>query len=382
MTFTKKLFAVFIFMFFAAGCFAQEAVSNDTTYTIVLNGNFQGISTGNKLKSVSLINPTAYTCKISFKQQAKDTTKFTPCLPGIPMYFFNQNTDSAFVKGRAGDTIYIILRFSQGVNIGSGFRMKQGTTFSVNASQYFARYDAKPGNDTLKWYAEFIDSLVLNGCWDLIDDAWILANNTSSNALIGIKGYKNCTAVNSPAFVPYAGFLSNGTTSYINTGYIPGTHGVALTTNSISFGVYSRKDTADDKPAIGLTVNAPTTSVMYLYPKYTDNKFYYSPNTVSGNIGVAIPNSLGLIGANRKASDSVQAYHRGTLIGSAAAASTFLISTLPMLICTTNKPTGIPTDFTKRQIAFAWVGGSMTPQQHLNFYNCLQRLLTKIGANV
>lgn len=381
MSLTKTLLTFIFLSLFSVSSYAQEAVNNDTTYTVVLTGNFQGISTGSKIKSVTLVNPTSYTCRISFKYQSKDTTKFTPVLSGASLPFYNQNTDSAFIKGRAGDTVYIILRFSQGVNIGGGFRMKQGVIFSANASQYFARYDTKPGADTLAMYAEFIDSLTLNGVWSALDEFGVLANNTSANALLGMKGYKDVTAVNSPAFVPYRGFTSNGTTSYLNTNYTPGTHGIAMTANSVSFGVYSRKDTADVNPVMGLQASTPSTSVMYIYPKYTDNKIYYSPNTTSGTFSVSITNTLGLISANRNRSDSIQVYQRGVKIGSAASASTFLITAYPLLLCTANKSGGA-TEFTKRQIAFWFVGGSLTAQQHLNLYNCLQRLLTKIGANV
>jgi hypothetical protein len=132
---------------------------------------------------------------------------------------------------------------------------------------------------------------------------------------------------------------------------------------------------------MGVTTNSPSTSVMYLYPKYTDNKFYYEPNTTSGTHGVTVSNSLGLMSTNRNRSDSIQAYQRGVRIANIAATSTFLITSFPILICTTNKNGG-PTEFTRREVAFAFVGGSLTQQEQLNLYNCLQRLLTKIGANV
>lgn len=251
-------------------------------------------------------------------------------------------------------------------------------SFSQYAQQYFARYDVKPSNVILKKYAKFIDRRVADGSWTKLDECWIFANNTQANALLGVKGYKNCTAVNSPSFTAYRGFVSNGTTSYINTNYNPAANGVQLTTNSISFGAYSRTDVVSVNPIMGV-LGTPPNRFMYIYPRYTGNLFFYTPSSTS-DVSVSVTNSLGLFSGNRSGASSVEGYKNGTQVHTGTIASSTLINLNIFICCLSDN--GNPSQFSTRQIAFAYVGGSLTQQQHLNLYNDIQELLTEIGAAV
>jgi len=250
--------------------------------------------------------------------------------------------------------------------------------FSANAQQYFARYDTKPTGDTLKWYAEFIDSLTLNGVWAQIDEMWIYANNTQANSLLGVKGYKNSAAVNTPTFTSYRGFAGNGSTSYINTNYNPSSDKVSLTANSMSIGAYSRTNTQSNKAIMG-NLGASPNRYMYIYPWTNTGFFLYPMNQTSDN-SVASTTSLGFYAANRSDASSIQAYRNGTQAGTASVAAS-TINNVALYVCAINQ-NGTAAEFSTRQIAFAYVGASLTAQQQLNLYNCLQRLMTKIGANV
>lgn len=240
--------------------------------------------------------------------------------------------------------------------------------FSQNASQYFARYNTKPGGDTLKWYAEFIDSLTANGIWDSLDVACILANNTSANALLDIKGYKNGTGVNSPSFTAYRGYTSNGTTSYINTNYNPSTNGIKLTANSISFGAYSRTDAQTNSIIMGNLGTGPN-RYFYIYPRYTNGNCIFTPNSTT-DVSFAVSNSLGLFSSNRSSSSSVQLYKNGSQLTSTSSTASTLASNNLYVLCYNEN--GTPNLFTTRQVAFYFIAKSMSAQQQLNLYNCLQ----------
>lgn len=249
--------------------------------------------------------------------------------------------------------------------------------YSTYAKQYFDRYDVKPQADTLKKYAEFIDSLVANGCWQIIDEMWIFANNTQSNALLGVKGYKNCTAVNSPTFVIYRGMASNGTTSYINTNYNPVVDKITLTTNALSMGVYSTTNSITaGRVAMG---NKISSNYLLLFLKDSDGKFYYDAN-VGTDVGVSVTTSRALMSCNRSDASNIQAYQRGVQIATSLTGTSSLNNISVYILAYNNN--GTAAGFDTRQISFAYIGGGMTAQQHLNLYNCLQRLLTYIGANV
>lgn len=115
----------------------------------------------------------------------------------------------------------------------------QRPTFSKEALAAFAKYpDALP-----TWFkrifAEFIDGQVLVGNWPKLTCFQLRAINTAANALIDATGNVNATN-NGGVHTPYYGFTYNGTTQYVNTGYILNTHGNRV---AQGFGLQTLTDT-------------------------------------------------------------------------------------------------------------------------------------------
>jgi hypothetical protein len=81
--------------------------------------------------------------------------------------------------------------------------------------------------------------LVNKGIWSKLDFLYNFATNGSSDfsRINWISpSLFECTAVGSPTFTSNQGWTGNGTTSYLDTGWIPSTNGVHFTLNDASYG--------------------------------------------------------------------------------------------------------------------------------------------------
>jgi hypothetical protein len=93
------------------------------------------------------------------------------------------------------------------------------------------------------------------GIWSKLDTFGVFATDGNSDfALIDWKRLTQYTAVNSPTFTTNDGFLSNGTSSYIDTNYNPSTSGVNFTLNNACFGGVRNTATDIDGFFVGCSV--------------------------------------------------------------------------------------------------------------------------------
>jgi len=82
---------------------------------------------------------------------------------------------------------------------------------------------------------ELIVDLKAAGVWSKLDTFSVFATDGNSDfALIDWKRLSQYTAVNSPTFTTNEGFSGNGTSSYIETNFIPSINGVNYTLNNAS----------------------------------------------------------------------------------------------------------------------------------------------------
>ena len=92
---------------------------------------------------------------------------------------------------------------------------------------------------------EFIEAvktgLSITNLSDAFDVMYVLAGETAESSLRNlVKNAHYATAVNSPAFMQYEGFTGNGTSSYIQTNYIPNSDNVNYILNDGSRYAYLR----------------------------------------------------------------------------------------------------------------------------------------------
>lgn len=247
--------------------------------------------------------------------------------------------------------------------------------YSAEATQYFNRMTVKPASDTLAIYAEFIDSLVLNGVWNILDDFKIFANSDTLNALTNLKDNRFNAIGHTPiTFTPYQGYLS-GALGYICSTFNPAdslTHNFRLYSNS--FGVYSRTQSVSSNCGdivTGTKNGTSADSLVYLSIGWAatigvihDCSSFTTPDNGGSTIGFYQMNRLG---ATLTYTGNTTTHYSGTLAVTKLPNSTLEVSY------------GAGGVVTSRQIALYYIGGGMTAQQMKDFNSCVQRLKTKIG---
>lgn len=229
---------------------------------------------------------------------------------------------------------------------------------SINCSQatsFIARSDGLNNSA----YTTAICGLVASGTFQKLDALWIFGTNSQTNANLNLVSTSFPITVNGTMiFGPGVGYVGDGSSGYLSTGYTPSTNGVNFTQNSGS---------------MGLLVQNPRRVYQYngtpifagigeandlIYPLYTDGAAHVSLN--STNSALTSTNSLangtnGLWIANRTSSTALTLYNNGTAIVSSSQTSTGLSSS-PVLIGATTGPAHYSLD----TFGAAFIGSGLT----------------------
>lgn len=209
---------------------------------------------------------------------------------------------------------------------------------------------------------QFVIDLKAAGIWSELDVLYIFATDGDSDfATINWinPGLYRCTKQNSPTFISNIGFEGNGTDMYLDTNWIPGTHGVNFTLND----------------ACGLCyVNNNTTETAHVFAEYgtrsgvgTAGQFILLSNSVATNqhswaingggaVSGAAVTSDGFYHMKRTASNSQALYKNGASVGTSAQSSNSL-STRSMYILKSNEASVTNTN---RQVSMFAAGASLT----------------------
>ncbi len=139
--------------------------------------------------------------------------------------------------------------------------------------------------------AAFVAAEKASGAWSLTDDYWIFWAENAIQALTSLKQRRLAVAVNSPVFTPDRDWALNGTTSYIDTGFIPSSHAVAMGPSSIHAEVYERTNTNSANDAIG---TFGTTSRVTVIGPRNGNNMNGVANSNAGGFALTVPTSVGL----------------------------------------------------------------------------------------
>lgn len=266
--------------------------------------------------------------------------------------------------------------YGQNVQIQSAF-----SEYDPAAEVLFAAMSVQPDSTRRQVINTAISSLKNEGIWSLLDELWFLAAHDAQAARLGWKRYRDITLISTPTFTTDRGYAGNGSTTGLNTNYVPSTDGVNYTLNDASYGVYSRTNNAANVRDIGART-ASNNRQSNIIARWTDNRFYPKTNTnlASTHTGAIVSDSLGLFTARRTSSTAATGWKNGVNVYTGS----FSSSNVPeyaFYICGTNNA-GTLTTPTTRQYAFAYVGASLSTSQQLSLYNIVQAYMTSVGANV
>jgi hypothetical protein len=107
------------------------------------------------------------------------------------------------------------------------------------------------------------------GSWASFDDAWLLVSENSTQALTSLKQRRLATAVNSPTFTAGAGYVFDGATNYIDTGFIPSTMALSMTGSNLRLSVYEATNLSSNTISAGCSNT--TNKGLSIRPRFATN---------------------------------------------------------------------------------------------------------------
>ncbi len=222
------------------------------------------------------------------------------------------------------------------------------------------------------------------GTWPLIDDCWLLVAENALQARTSLKQRRLSVEVAVPMFTIDRGYTFNGTTQYIDTGFIPSTHKVAMTGTNMHVAVYERTNLASNNVAAGC-LNFSTQNLA-VTPRNATGALSVSLNSqANGPGGDVLADSRGLSVGSRNGTlaADVLGYKNGVAVAPFAPGT--LASALPTVkvfigaICNNSS---VAASFRAATEGFVSVGAAIPVGQQPAFYNALQTFMAAVGANV
>ncbi len=234
--------------------------------------------------------------------------------------------------------------------------------------------------------SDTIRELKAAGVWADLDYLLVMTAENTASALVDWRARKTSapqtTVVTLPTFTTDRGYAFDGSTNYLSTGFTPSTDSVAATGTSFMLGVYERTNVASSTASIGAANG--TNQAARLIPRTAGNVIATLLNAASVQPATSVSNSTGLTVTT---TDGVNAngYKNGSLTALSPLALTTPgtdLTTYELYISAHNS-SGTALNFRAATLGYAMFGrNGWTAVQHSQFYNIMQRYMTRLGANV
>jgi hypothetical protein len=257
-----------------------------------------------------------------------------------------------------------------------------GFSYDADAALYFAAVVTAGGtvSDARK---RLLNTLIVQeksaGTWALTDDYWMLAAESATQGLVSLKQRRTATVVSAPSFVADRGYTTNGTSSYVNTGFVPNTNKVAMSTTSMRVAVYQRTNVSSAGVAVGSN-DATTTNALWIIPRNTSDQM--SGRCMSATATFAgIIDSRGFSAISTPNGTTISSYKNGAFVSNSSVSGGAALPSVAAFIGARNN-NGSATSFLAAEFAFACEGAQLTAAQELAQYTNVQAHMTAIGANV
>jgi hypothetical protein len=235
---------------------------------------------------------------------------------------------------------------------------------NAEAETLVAAMSVEP-DDTRKAHIDTtVGSLKSAGIWAKLDRLWMLAAHDSQAARLDwITASNSLSAINSPTFTADAGYASDGSTSYLNSGFIPATHGVNYLLDSASmFGLVMDNYTAGSHRVMG---SADASGSVYVEPfRATTFAFRSTIHAGTSFSSTARPHGHGVKAVNRSASTTSHAYDEGVEIVSSSVASTGRPAVAVLILGWSSNGTATLFMPANIKIGVAGLGGSLNSTEH------------------
>lgn len=254
---------------------------------------------------------------------------------------------------------------------------RRRTGLDTAAAALLARMSMTPSAARAGLVDALVRALKAAGVWAKLELLYVTAAHDAQAARLNwVQDAYNLSAVNAPAFAADRAYASDGTTSYLDTGYNP--VAANLPVNGCAMGVWCRDEAGGAGTSFGSRAGGGTNSALYLTPRTTSN-------TALGRMNQGITTSVsaasgaGLTLFDRSGSAVVRAYRNGVDIGGDTGASNGRPSQ-SLYLCARNS-LGAAEAFDTRQIAMAVLAkASLTAGEHVALHAAAHAYLAAVGA--
>ncbi len=229
---------------------------------------------------------------------------------------------------------------------------------------------------------QFVFSEKEAGNWALTDDYLGLWAENAAQALTSLKQRRLATALNSPVFTADRHYMFDGSTSYIDTGFVPSTHALSMSTDSVHAEIYERSNLSGSTTSMG-TNSGSGRQIRVLARNGSGATGYANCNPAS----FTLPSntSLGLTQIGRSSSAPTDAYGAKNGLAMIRTVDPSAISpSLPahsFYIGGFNNQ-GAFANGRACTVGFAAWGAALSGGQCLARYNAVQAWATSVGAQV
>ena len=221
-----------------------------------------------------------------------------------------------------------------------------------------------------------LKNLKTNGVWYKLDSFAVMATDGGTNySLIDWKKLTQMTAVNSPVFTVNQGFKGNGTSAYINTGFIPSSLNNNYSLNNASFGYWAFSFFEADANKVNIGVRNSSSLALTYATGSNESFLILNTNNVTNTILSTSSGAIGFRHFNRINSSGSNYYNASGLVGSNTNISGAL-STLPFYLFCLNSG-GSPTAFSSTDMSFFFAGSSLVAE-NANFESSLKTYITSL----
>lgn len=263
-----------------------------------------------------------------------------------------------------------------GTGIGTNIGKANSVTYDTDLQTWINAQSSVPNATNLGYLNTFITSLKAGSDnWTKADRIWMFAQEYSTNGVKCLKSLTANTWVNSPTFTQYQGVKSNGTNSYINSNYVPATHGSQFTLANASISIYTRNIVSGNVIVFGQSDGS--TGDNYLQLKYSgDSKTYFRMNT-NIDTGYSQTTTTGAFWSLERTGGTVcnVLKNASSQFGGAVATSSGL-GTKAIYLCANNN-NGTAANFSTEEISFFIIGAKMN---YTELYNSITAYMTSLGT--
>lgn len=224
----------------------------------------------------------------------------------------------------------------------------------------------------------FVRAEKVSGAWALTDDYWALWGENAIQSLVSLKQRRLAVATNSPTFTADRGYVFDGVTNYINTQFVPSTHGIMLSGTEQRISVYERTNL----DMAGYSAGAYTSATARIDITARTGGAFLTGRLNSGAAKFSNSDSRGYHAVSRTAGGTtMKGFKNGVAltditdltVGTGEATAAVFIGCINV---------GFASTFRSCSAGFVSVGAPLSIAQELAAYNAVQAWATAIGANV